>query len=101
MAAAGQGGKGAPARGVIVRARAAEAVRGVLHNGQRLEEALDYSDLGRSDRALLRELATGTVRWAIRLRAVLDDLLERPLPRRETEVEALLLVGLYQLGHTG
>ena len=101
MAAAGQGGKGAPARGVIVRARAADAVRGVLHNGQRLEEALDYSDLGRSDRALLRELATGTVRWAIRLRAVLDDLLERPLPRRETEVEALLLVGLYQLGHTG
>lgn len=101
MAAASPEAKGASARGVAVRTRAAAAVQGVLHGGKRLEETLDYTGLGRSDRALLRELATGTVRWAIRLRAVLDDLLDRPLPRRETEVEALLLVGLYQLGHTG
>ena len=92
--------KGAPARGVAVRRRAAAAVRAVLHEGQRLEAVLDYDGLDRSDRALLRELATGSVRWAIRLRAVLDDLLDRPLPKRETEVEALLLVGLYQLAHT-
>ncbi|HKJ71027.1 MAG TPA: 16S rRNA (cytosine(967)-C(5))-methyltransferase RsmB [Gammaproteobacteria bacterium] len=88
------------AAGHAVRARAAEAVRRVLHEGRRLEAALDYGELERSDRALLRELATGTVRWAIRLRALLDDLLDRPLPRRETEVEALLLVGLYQLAHS-
>ncbi|MEF8792280.1 16S rRNA (cytosine(967)-C(5))-methyltransferase RsmB [Thiohalorhabdus sp.] len=99
MAEASKQAQAAP-RGVAVRCRAATAVSGVLHSGRRLEEALDYQGLGRSDRALLRELATGTVRWAIRLRTVLDDLLDRPLPRRETEVEALLLVGLYQLAHT-
>ena len=93
-------GKGPSPRGVAVRARAASAVARVLHGGQRLEAVLEYEGLGRSDRALLRELATGTVRWAIRLRAVLDDLLDRPLPARETEVEGLLLVGLYQLAHT-
>lgn len=81
--------------------RAANAVRAVLHGGRRLEGDLDYAGLGRSDRALLRELATGTVRWAIRLDAVLEDLLDRPLPAREAEVRALLLVGLYQLAHTG
>ncbi|KPV41562.1 hypothetical protein AN478_01875 [Thiohalorhabdus denitrificans] len=73
----------------------------MLHEGRRLEAALDYEGLGQADRALLRELATGTVRWAVRLRAVLDDLLDRPLPRKEKRLEALLLVGLHQLAHTG
>ncbi|MFP4560039.1 MAG: 16S rRNA (cytosine(967)-C(5))-methyltransferase RsmB [Thiohalorhabdus sp.] len=87
--------------GSEVRRRASAAVSAVLHEGWRLEAALDYEGLGQADRALLRELATGTVRWAVRLRAVLDDLLDRSLPRKEKRLEALLLVGLHQLSHTG
>ncbi len=88
-------------RGALVRARAAEAVQGVLSNGRRLEEALSYEGLERSNRALLRDLATGTVRWGLRLEPLLDDLLDRPLPRREVQVRSVLLVGLYQLANTG
>ena len=86
--------------GAAVRARAAGAVAAVLGPGRRLEDGLVYDGLAASDRALLREVATGTVRWAGRLRAVLGELLDRPLPAKEAEVEAVLLVGLYQLAHT-
>ncbi len=90
-----------PAQGAGVRARAAQAVAGVLGKGERLEAGLVYDGLSQPDRALLRELATGTVRWAIRLRALLEGLLDRGLPKGEDRLEALLLVGLYQLAHTG
>ena len=73
---------------------------GVLRDGARLEDGLDYTGLSRPDRALLRELATGTVRWAIRLRAVLEGLLDKGLSEGEAWLEALLLVGLYQLAQT-
>ena len=86
--------------GARVRARAAAAVAQVLGPGRRLEDSLDYEGLSASDRALLRELATGTVRWAHRLRALLGDLLDRPLSAKEADVEAVLLVGLHQLAHT-
>lgn len=89
-----------PGRGALVRSRAGWAVKGVLSEGRRLEDGLDYQGLGRKDRALLRELATGTVRWGMRLEPLLDRLLDRPLPRREVTVRSLLLVGLYQLAHT-
>jgi len=95
------GAQPASERGALVRARAAEAVQGVLSGGRRLEEALSYEGLERSNRALLRDLATGTVRWGLRLQPLLDGLLDRPLPRREGRVRSVLLVGLYQLAHTG
>ena len=94
------GAKDRTSPGARVRARAATAVSGVLNGGHRLEDGLDYAGLETSDRALLRELATGTVRWAGRLRAVLDGLLDRPLSAKEAQVEAVLLVGLHQLAHT-
>ncbi len=87
-------------RGALVRARAGQAVSRVLWAGQRLEEGLDYAGLGQEDRALLRELATGTIRWGLRLGALASRLLDRPLPSREGQIWALLLVGLYQLAHT-
>lgn len=48
-------------------------------------------------RALVQELAYGSLRWFHRLDRVLEQLLQRPLKRRDGDVRALLLVGLYQL----
>jgi 16S rRNA (cytosine967-C5)-methyltransferase len=48
------------------------------------------------DRGLLQELCFGTLRWYLRLLAITQKLLERPLKRRDREIELLLLVGLYQ-----
>lgn len=51
------------------------------------------------DRALLQELCYGTIRWLLRLQAVTQRLLQRPLKRRDRVIELLILVGLYQLLH--
>ena len=49
------------------------------------------------ERALTQELAFGTLRWYYRLDAVLSRLLSKPLKPRDRELQALVLVGLYQL----
>lgn len=51
----------------------------------------------RRQRALAQELAFGTLRWYFRLDAVLSQLLKKPLKQKDQDVQALLLVGLYQL----
>jgi 16S rRNA (cytosine967-C5)-methyltransferase len=52
-----------------------------------------------ADRALVRELSYGTLRFLGQLRAIVRYLAERPLT--DESVEALLWVALYQLLHTG
>ena len=49
------------------------------------------------DRRLAQELVYGVFRWYIQLETVLAALLKRPLKRRDADVHALLLIGLYQL----
>lgn len=49
------------------------------------------------DRALVKEFCFGVARWQIRLEAIADRLLSRPIKAKEGEVKALILLGLYQL----
>ena len=49
------------------------------------------------DQALTQELAFGTARWWPRLEILANSLLDKPLKPAEVELQALLLVGLYQL----
>uniref|UniRef100_UPI0026EFBEBC transcription antitermination factor NusB n=1 Tax=Thiohalomonas denitrificans TaxID=415747 RepID=UPI0026EFBEBC len=80
------------------RVSAARIVAGVMAGRSLSELVLRGLDgLPPRDRALAQELAYGTVRWYPRLSALLKRLLTKPLKAREREVEALLLVGLYQL----
>ena len=48
-------------------------------------------------RALAQELTFGTLRWSYRLEALLAQLLQKPLKKKDRDLHALLLVGLYQL----
>jgi len=48
-------------------------------------------------RALTQELVYGTLRWSYRLEALLAQLLPKPLKKKDRDLHALLLVGLYQL----
>ena len=48
-------------------------------------------------RGLAQELSFGTLRWFYQLDAVLSRLLAKPLKRKDGDVRATLLVGLYQL----
>ncbi|MFT3929092.1 MAG: 16S rRNA (cytosine(967)-C(5))-methyltransferase RsmB [Spongiibacteraceae bacterium] len=52
------------------------------------------------DRALLRELCYGSLRWHIQLGAIIKPLLQKPLKARDSDIEQLLIVGAYQLLHT-
>jgi 16S rRNA (cytosine967-C5)-methyltransferase len=49
------------------------------------------------DRALAQELSYGTLRYYPRLKALLKQLLQKPLKGRDRDVMALLLIGCYQL----
>ncbi|MDH4559595.1 16S rRNA (cytosine(967)-C(5))-methyltransferase RsmB [Pseudomonas sp. BN411] len=52
------------------------------------------------DRALAQDLAFGAARWQPRLAALAERLLQKPFKSADKDVEALLLVGLYQLFYT-
>jgi len=77
---------------------AAKAVRRVL-GGTTLPVALaDLSSAASEERALVQELAYGTLRFLGQLRALVRLLADRPLT--DASLEALLWVALYQLTHT-
>jgi 16S rRNA (cytosine967-C5)-methyltransferase len=81
-----------------VRAGAARVVYQVLE-GRSLNDVLAPAQalVEQRDRALLQELCYGVIRWYYRLQAISGQLLQRPLKKRDRDVELLILVGLYQL----
>ena len=88
--------------GAKTRAVAAEVVDGVIAGGQSLDAAIaeHESKLAPSERSLLRMLCFGTVRNHWRLQHWIGQLLNRPLKKRDSVINALLAVGLFQLQDT-
>lgn len=84
------------------RLAAARALAAVLSGkaslGGSLPPLLDR--VAPQDRALAQDLAFGAARWQPRLQLLADKLLEKPFKTADKDVEALLLVGLYQLLHS-
>jgi 16S rRNA (cytosine967-C5)-methyltransferase len=82
------------------RAVAARAVAAVIGPGRTLEAALTVAPpraWGEIDRAQAQALAFGTVRFVHRLKRVATQLLSRRWEDHSVELQAVLLVGLYQL----
>ena len=81
-----------------VRADAAKIVAQVAHRGRSLADLKQEIEL--EDGPLTWAMSYGTVRQYWRLSKVLDEMLDKPLrSNKDAELHALLLVGLYQLGH--
>lgn len=82
-----------------VRQVAAQVIAQILRDQGSLSSALPaaQSRVGDNDRALLQELCFGTLRWQPRLNAYLGKLLDKPLKSKDADMQALLLLGLYQL----
>ena len=83
-----------------VRAKAAGVLAEVALGGASLREAAGRAlpQLSDSrDRALLTALTSEGARWWLRFDAALARLLDRPLPKRESAVHALLVLGLVQI----
>jgi 16S rRNA (cytosine967-C5)-methyltransferase len=85
------------------RACAAHVVRRVVADRRSLANALpEYQVMEDArQRALVQELAYGVMRWYIRLDAIAEQLLLRPLKERDLDLRCLILVGLYQLACLG
>ena len=83
------------------RAAAARAIAGVLQGGSLntlLPAALET--VSSRDRGLLQQLCYGTLRLYPRLQPQLQALLSKPLRSKDNDIQALLLLGLYQLEDT-
>lgn len=85
--------------GADSRAAAALALHGVRDRGQSLRRILSVSPLSGppADRALTQELVYGTLRHLPRLEALTGFLLNHPVKPSDRDLEALILIGLYQL----
>ncbi|HEX5842519.1 MAG TPA: transcription antitermination factor NusB, partial [Pseudomonas sp.] len=84
------------------RLAAARALASVLAGkaslGSSLPPLLDKVEA--RDRGLAQDLAFGTARWQPRLALIAEKLLQKPFKAADRDVEALLLIGLYQLFYT-
>ena len=89
-------------KGAKLRATAAQVVDAVVTGGRSLDAALvDAEDrVLADDRALLRLLCYGALRQHWLLQFWIDKLLDRPLKKRDSVINALLAVGLYQISET-
>ena len=89
-------------KGAKLRATAAQVVDAVVTGGRSLDAALlDAEDrVLTEDRALLRMLCYGALRQHWLLQFWIDKLLDRPLKKRDSIINALLAVGLYQISDT-
>ncbi len=84
------------------RAAAAQIIAAVCTEGQSLERQLARLEpsVRERDRALLRELCYGSLRWHPQLAALIKPQLQKPLKKADADIEQLLIVGAYQLLHT-
>ena len=86
------------ARGGLVRALAARINARVVSRGESLDQALVATPMDDPrDAALLRAISYGVLRWHERIQWQVEQLLKRPLSRRDVELAGLLRVGLFQL----
>jgi 16S rRNA (cytosine967-C5)-methyltransferase len=81
------------------RLAAAKALAAVLSGKASLNSSLptQLDKVEDRDRGLTQDLAFGTARWEPRLSALAGKLLQKPFKSADNDVQALLLVGLYQL----
>lgn len=81
------------------RAAAATALARVIDAGEALDGPLAdaFQEVEVRDQGLLKQLCYGTLRDYHRLDGIVARYLDKPLKRRDTDIQALLLIGLHQL----
>jgi 16S rRNA (cytosine967-C5)-methyltransferase len=96
---------GTPARrsrhapGAETLAHAALAVHAVVHEGRSADVALEGAH-ARTDRAAVRAIALGTLRWYLRLAPALEPLLNRPFAELSPRLAALLVTAAHQVEYS-
>lgn len=87
---------------IPVRAAATQVIGQLLRQQGSLSSLLPtiHSKVDDGDRPLLQELCFGTLRYYPKLSHYVTALVDKPLRSKDSDVQALLLLGLYQLLYT-
>jgi len=82
-----------------VRAVSAEIIDAVINGGQSLDAAIANNEvrIAVDDRPLLRMLSYGCLRYRWQIEYWIEQLISKPLRKRDRIINSLLGVGLYQL----
>lgn len=86
---------------LTARTAAAQVIGQILRQQGSLSSLLPaiQAKVPEAERAFLQELCFGTLRWQPQLDTYLQRLLDKPLRAKDSDIQALLLLGLYQLIH--
>jgi 16S rRNA (cytosine967-C5)-methyltransferase len=87
------------APGAETLAAAALAVHDVIYEGRSADAALEDSH-ERVDRAAVRAIALGTLRWYLRLKPAVEPLLSRPFDELSPRLAALLVTAAHQVEYS-
>jgi 16S rRNA (cytosine967-C5)-methyltransferase len=87
------------APGAETLAAAALAVHAVVHEGRSADVALEAAH-ARTDRAAVRAIALGTLRWYLRLAPAIEPLLNRPFAELSPRLAALLVTTAHQVEYS-
>ena len=72
----------------------------VIKDGRSVNDLLSMplaADSKATDRAFSKQLLFGSLRYYHQLKAILDQLIEKPLKQKDSDVYAILILGVYQL----
>jgi len=81
------------------RSTAARVIAEVVHKKHALNAVLANAlvELPENERSLCQQLCYGVIRWHCQLEVISQQLLNKPLRAKDSDIAALLLCGLYQL----
>lgn len=82
---------------VSARLQALWWLTSVIREGRSVNDILTHSQVAPSESAFAKQLLFGSLRYYHQLKAILDQLVEKPLKRKDLDIYAVLLLGLYQL----
>lgn len=81
------------------RAQAAKIISTIILDGASLTAALKQISSVDKNRSFIQELCYGVLRWYWQLAAITKILITKPLKAKDSDIQALILIGLYQLIH--
>ncbi len=82
------------------RASAARTLVKVIKQSSSLDLALGetFNSVDeQQERSFIQAICFGVMRWYPRLKFIVNSLLEKPLKQKDTDIEVLIMVGVYQL----
>lgn len=84
-----------------VRLVAAQVIARLNSHQETLAQLLPkaQSQIAERERPLLQELCFGTLRWYPRIKQIYLQLMAKPLKAKDGDIEALIFLGVYQLGY--